>query len=110
MKNRILNALAAVLVALIPFQNYAQKRPNIVVVMADDLWFSDLGCYGGEIPTPNLDNLANGGIRLTNFYNYVSLLSFEGGLADRGVSSSSWDWSYDKRSRETAPRIQGTFK
>ncbi|MEX2264851.1 MAG: arylsulfatase [Bryobacteraceae bacterium] len=45
------------------------KRPNIVVIMADDMGFSDLGCYGGEIATPNLDRLAKGGVRFTQFYN-----------------------------------------
>jgi arylsulfatase A-like enzyme len=43
--------------------------PNIVVILADDLGFSDLGCYGGEIATPNLDALAAGGLRYTQFYN-----------------------------------------
>ncbi|MCH5597015.1 arylsulfatase [Niabella ginsengisoli] len=46
-----------------------QKKPNIVVILADDLGFADLGCYGGEIPTPNLDALAKNGVRFTNFYN-----------------------------------------
>ena len=44
-------------------------RPNVVVILADDLGFSDLGCYGGEIMTPNLDSLAAGGLRFTQFYN-----------------------------------------
>ena len=44
-------------------------RPNILLIMADDLGFSDLGCYGGEIATPNLDTLAAGGLRFTQFYN-----------------------------------------
>ena len=44
-------------------------RPNIVVILADDLGFSDIGCYGGEIHTPNLDALAAHGIRYTQFYN-----------------------------------------
>src|SRR5512147_3139649 len=47
----------------------AQPRPNIVVIVADDLGYSDLGCYGGEIETPNLDRLAAGGLRFTQFYN-----------------------------------------
>ncbi len=45
------------------------KRPNILVILADDLGFSDLGCYGGEINTPNLDHLAEHGLRFTQFYN-----------------------------------------
>ena len=45
------------------------KRPNIVLIMADDMGFSDLGCYGGEIRTPNLDRLAAGGLRFAQFHN-----------------------------------------
>src|SRR4051794_13388750 len=44
-------------------------RPNVVVILADDLGFSDLGCYGCEIRTPRLDGLAAGGLRFTQFYN-----------------------------------------
>jgi arylsulfatase A-like enzyme len=43
--------------------------PNIVLILADDMGFSDLGCYGGEIRTPNLDGLAASGVRFTQFYN-----------------------------------------
>lgn len=45
------------------------KRPNIVVILADDLGFSDIGCYGSEIHTPNLDRLAQEGLRFTQAYN-----------------------------------------
>lgn len=45
------------------------EQPNVVLILADDLGYSDLGCYGGEIDTPNLDQLARGGTKLTNFYN-----------------------------------------
>src|SRR6476619_4945946 len=44
-------------------------RPNIVLILADDLGYSDIGCYGGEIATPNLDYLAANGIRFSRFYN-----------------------------------------
>lgn len=44
-------------------------RPNIVLILADDLGFSDIGCYGGEIATPNLDRLADAGLRMTQMYN-----------------------------------------
>lgn len=60
----------------------SKQKPNIIVVLVDDLGFSDLGCYGGEIETPNLDQLAANGLRFTQFYNTakchssrVSLLS-----------------------------------
>ncbi len=45
------------------------ERPNIVLIMVDDMGFSDLGCYGSEIDTPNLDSLAQNGMRFTHFYN-----------------------------------------
>ena len=47
----------------------AAERPNIIVIMADDVGYSDIGCFGGEIQTPNLDALAKNGIRFTQFYN-----------------------------------------
>ena len=46
----------------------ADARPNVVVVLVDDMGFSDIGSYGGEIPTPNLDGLAARGVRFTQFY------------------------------------------
>ena len=56
--------------ALLPWLAFAAPtRPNVVLILADDLGFSDLGCYGSEIATPNLDNLAAHGIRFTQFYN-----------------------------------------
>jgi arylsulfatase A-like enzyme len=49
--------------------NAQDNRPNILLILADDLGFSDLGCYGSEINTPNLDRLASQGIRFNRFYN-----------------------------------------
>ena len=48
------------------------KRPNIVIILGDDLGFSDMGCFGGEIKTPNLDSLAKAGVRCTQFYTSAS--------------------------------------
>jgi len=45
------------------------QRPNIIIILADDMGYSDIGCFGGEIPTPNIDKLAENGLRLTKFYN-----------------------------------------
>ena len=50
-------------------QPMPDDRPNIVLIMADDMGFSDIGPYGSEIATPSLDRLAAGGLRLTQFYN-----------------------------------------
>jgi len=47
----------------------AADRPNIIFIMSDDMGFSDIGCYGGEIATPNLDKLASNGVRFSQFYN-----------------------------------------
>jgi arylsulfatase len=60
--------LFAVLFAL-ALSGQAAERPNIVLIMADDLGFSDLGCYGAEICTPHLDQLARDGLRFSQFYN-----------------------------------------
>lgn len=46
-----------------------ESKPNIIVIMVDDMGFSDIGCYGSEIPTPNIDRLAMNGLRYTQFYN-----------------------------------------
>lgn len=74
MKNAILHAaLFFASSALFCGQSQAaedqEKRPNIIVIMTDDVGYSDLGCYGSEINTPNLDALAQGGLRFTQFYN-----------------------------------------
>ncbi len=60
-----------ILLALLLTHPAAAKpaRPNVLLIVADDMGFSDAGCYGGEIATPNLDGLAKGGLRFTQFYN-----------------------------------------
>ena len=46
----------------------SDERPNVILIVADDLGYSDLGVYGSEIKTPNLDELSKSGIQLTNYY------------------------------------------
>src|SRR6478736_2231796 len=47
----------------------SSTRPNVIIILADDMGYSDVGCYGGEIRTPNIDRLAADGVRFTQFYN-----------------------------------------
>jgi len=68
---RSLYALACLLVCIVigGCASGEDSRPNIVLIMADDMGYSDIGCYGGEMATPNLDSLAKGGMRFRQFYN-----------------------------------------
>ena len=61
--------LCSAMIVMAATVSSGNERPNILLIMADDLGFSDVGCYGGEIDTPNLDRLAAGGIRFSQFYN-----------------------------------------
>jgi len=76
------------------------SKPNVLIIIADDLGFSDLGCFGGEIHTPNIDRLAEQGMRMTRFYSNpmsaptrVSLLTgltqTNGGVGNMGVATTT---------------------
>ncbi len=67
MKKR--NFLGVCMAAWLVFCGEIHGAPNVVVILVDDMGYSDLGCFGSEIPTPNLDGLAAGGVRFTSFYN-----------------------------------------
>jgi len=83
-------------------------RPNIVLILADDMGYSDPGCYGGEIRTPNIDRLAEGGLRFTQFYNCAVCVTTRASLlygvypdqagvatvGDRGCVTLKEDWTY----------------
>lgn len=78
-------ALCGVAVSFLAFMSVghsarAADRPNIVLIMADDLGYSDLGCYGSDIQTPRLDELAKNGLRLTQFYNTARCWPTRGAL------------------------------
>ena len=72
---RFVFVLVAILIDAAALSGFAgsgpatEVPPNVVVILADDLGYSDLGCYGGEIQTPNLDGLAAQGLRYSQFYN-----------------------------------------
>jgi arylsulfatase A-like enzyme len=69
MKKLVVIACAMICLAATAQNKRRDTRPNIVVILADDLGYSDLGCYGGEVSTPNLDYLAANGTRFRRFYN-----------------------------------------
>lgn len=98
---RMIRPLTFVLGLLAASITSAAERPNIIVILVDDMGFSDIGCYGGEIPTPNIDQLAANGLRFTQFYNtgrccptraslLTGLYSHQAGIgamtADQGVA------------------------
>ena len=61
--------LACLALASAPLHAASPGKPNILLILADDMGYSDAGCYGGDVRTPNLDSLAAGGLRFTQFYN-----------------------------------------
>ena len=93
--------LSCVVFLCFPLLGATAKRPNIMIILSDDMGFSDLGCYGGEIQTPNLDRLAANGIRFTQFYNNArccpSRASLLTGLYphEAGVGHMTSDHGYD---------------
>lgn len=94
--------------------------PNIIVILADDMGYSDIGCFGGEIATPHLDRLAAGGVRLTAFYNNArccpsraALLTGRypqqvgvGGMTDIGVSIPAYQGHFHDRTLTVADLLR----
>ena len=71
MESTLHKTLITVIAAFTTINSSGQKceKPNIIIILADDMGFSDIGCYGSEIPTPNIDKLARNGVRFSQFYN-----------------------------------------
>ena len=65
----IISTASALVLGLLSLNLSAAEKPNIVLIMLDDMGYSDLGCYGGEIETPNIDALAQNGVKFSQFYN-----------------------------------------
>src|SRR5690348_5189811 len=102
--------LSALLLLLLAPPLFGADRPNIVLIMADDMGFSDIGCYGGEIQTPNLDALAAKGKRFTQFYNTARCCPTRAALLtglyshQAGVGHMMEDKGYDAYRGELSPR------
>ena len=79
------------------------NRPNIVIILADDMGFADLGSFGSEIKTPNLDSLANDGVRFTNFYTQQS-------YAVRSLKQQSLDGRSGQRTGPPLAESNGRFE
>ena len=76
---QLLLSATAMLPTIAAAQQQAE-RPNIMLIVVDDMGYSDLGCYGGEINTPNIDGLAENGIRFTQFFNSARSCPSRGSL------------------------------
>lgn len=89
-----------------PQSDSSESAPNIIVILVDDMGFSDFGCYGGEIPTPNIDALAKGGLRFTQFYNNARCSPTRAALLT-GLNPHQAGMGYLSGKRD--PRSRGTF-
>ncbi|WP_347835726.1 sulfatase-like hydrolase/transferase [Gracilibacillus sp. JCM 18860] len=87
----------------------SNNKPNIVLILADDLGYSDLSCFGGEIDTPNIDSLASNGLRFTQFYNSARCCPSRASLLTGGVYPHQAGVGEMTEDRET-PGYRGVFK
>lgn len=83
-----------------------EGRPNVIVILVDDMGFSDFGSYGGEIPTPNIDTLAGNGLRFTQFYNNARCSPTRAALLT-GLNPHQAGMGY--LSGKVEPESRGTF-
>lgn len=103
-------------------RDVSTTQPNIILIMSDDMGYSDLGCYGGEINTPHLDSLAAGGLRFTQFYNtarccptraslLTGLYPHQAGIghmvSDRGTPAFQGDLSFHAITIAEALKLKG---
>ena len=97
----------------------SDKRPNILVILADDLGYSDLGCYGSEIHTLNLDKLAQKGVRFNHFYNasrscptraslLTGLYQHQAGIGRMTCSLTRLSWNTFSQCRYYCRGIEGS--
>ena len=85
-----------------------QRKPNVVILLSDDLGWRDIGCYGGPVKTPTLDRLAYEGVRFTDFYSGAAVCSPSRAvlLTGRGESPFSGYQEADHVSRRSVTAIQ----
>ncbi|MEX0794716.1 MAG: sulfatase-like hydrolase/transferase [Pirellulaceae bacterium] len=101
-KNVIRLALLGLAVVLWSGSASAAERPNVVVLLSDDLGWKDIGCYGGPVKTPELDQLAEGGIRFTDFYSGCAVCSPSRATLLTGrqhIRAGLYSWIHDPTQR-----------
>ncbi len=104
MHHRFTQIVCLCIVVLAAATTWARERkPNVVVLLADDLGWKDIGCYGGPVKTPTLDRLASEGMRFTDFYSGAAVCSPSRALLLTGRTNLrcgiySWINDYDQRS------------
>ncbi len=92
--NQIIKTL---LFLLLSFSLSAAERPNIILILVDDMGYSDIGCYGSEISTPNLDGLASGGLRYSQMYNTSKCTTTRSSLLmGRYVTGATYSANYEE--------------
>ncbi|XZE56528.1 sulfatase-like hydrolase/transferase [Planctomycetaceae bacterium SH139] len=106
--------LICVCIALSPFTTTlaGERRPNIIVLLSDDLGWKDIGCYDGPVKTPTLDQLASGGMRFTNFYSGAAVCSPSRAVLLTGrtnVRASIYSWINDDDQRSHLPKAEVTI-
>ena len=115
-KNRLLSRITLLtigIIALVAFDNLMieqqmtpSERPNVLLILADDLGFSDLGVYGSEIPTPNIDALAASGALLTNFYANATCAPSRAMLLS-GMDSHAVGFGFNPIAAQRLPELRG---
>lgn len=94
----------------------AARQPNIILILVDDMGYSDIGCYGGEIPTPNIDRLAREGIRYTQFYSTARSCPTRASLMtglyahQAGIGGMSEDPTPGRKSPEQSPQKPAAYQ
>jgi arylsulfatase A len=100
--NRILLHAAVLLISATLSDGSAAERPNVVVLLSDDLGYQDIGCYGGPVKTPTLDKLADKGTRFTDFYSGCAVCSPSRATLLTGrhhIRTGVYSWIFDPSQR-----------
>ena len=94
--------ISLLLASFLPLLVHAADKPNVVVLLADDLGYQDIGCYGGPVKTPALDSLAAGGVRFTEFYSGCAVCSPSRATLITGrhhIRTGVYSWIHDPSQR-----------